>query len=215
MTFNNSGRYSVSKDEGYEPGSNEQVLKNYLGIQSKDIIDQVEARELKRAELEIIGIFDENHQFTSKDICQMHTVWLKDIYPFAGNYRSVNMSKEGFPFAGANYISGCMNTFERDYLAKYTPCHSANLDDLSYALGIVHVEFILIHPFREGNGRIGRLLAILMALQAGRPPLDFSVIDQTVDSEGFKSYILAIHAGHAGNYIPMQKVFKKILETTL
>ena len=53
-----------------------------------------------------------------------------------------------------------------------------------------------------------------MALQAGKPPLDFGMIDQTINPEGFKNYILAIHAGHAGNYIPMQKVFREILETT-
>jgi fido (protein-threonine AMPylation protein) len=34
----------------------------------------------------------------------------------------------------------------------------------STALAVVHAEFILIHPFREGNGRCGRLLAILMGL---------------------------------------------------
>jgi len=35
------------------------------------------------------------------------------------------------------------------------------------ALAEVHAELILIHPFREGNGRLARLLALLMALQAG------------------------------------------------
>ena len=37
----------------------------------------------------------------------------------------------------------------------------------------VHAEPILIHPFREGNGRCARLLATLMGLQAGLPALDF------------------------------------------
>jgi cell filamentation protein len=73
------------------------------------------------------------------------------------------------------------------------------------------VEFTLTHPFREGNGRTGRLLANLMVLQARKPLLDFSVIDQTVNQEGFKNYILAIHAGHIGNYNAMQEIFKKIL----
>jgi len=36
------------------------------------------------------------------------------------------------------------------------------------------VEFILIHPFREGNGRLSRLLADVMAVQSGRGPLDYS-----------------------------------------
>ena len=32
----------------------------------------------------------------------------------------------------------------------------------------------LIHPFREGNGRVGRLLLNVMACQAGIGPLDDS-----------------------------------------
>lgn len=41
------------------------------------------------------------------------------------------------------------------------------------ALAETHAELMLIHPFRDGNGRLGRLLATLMALQAGLPVLDF------------------------------------------
>ncbi|TAK86063.1 MAG: hypothetical protein EPO20_09750 [Betaproteobacteria bacterium] len=32
------------------------------------------------------------------------------------------------------------------------------------ALAETHVELVLIHPFREGNGRIARALSTLMAL---------------------------------------------------
>jgi cell filamentation protein len=41
------------------------------------------------------------------------------------------------------------------------------------ALAVVHVELVLIHPFREGNGRTARLLAVVMGLQAGLPALFF------------------------------------------
>ena len=39
------------------------------------------------------------------------------------------------------------------------------------ALAEVDVELVLIPSFREGNGRISRLLSVLMALQAGLPTL--------------------------------------------
>lgn len=194
-----------------KPGSDNQVLKNFLSIKEKEVMDQLEARELVRAENEIFATYHSNDRLSAQDICNMHKLWLKDIYPFAGRYRTVNMSKNGFPFAGAPYISNCMTKFEKEYLAQYTPCHYAALDELTLALGIVHVEFILIHPFREGNGRIGRILATLMALQARKPPLDFSLIDQTINPQGFEKYIAAIHEGHAGNYKPMQDIFLMVL----
>jgi cell filamentation protein len=62
-------------------------------------------------------------------------------------------------------------------------------------LGVIHVELIVIHPFREGNGRTARLLADLMAMQANQPSLNFSSIDQTENKKGFEEYIISIHAG--------------------
>ena len=49
-----------------------------------------------------------------------------------------------------------------------------SIDELLYALSSVHVELILIHPFREGNGRIARLLCNVIAFQAEIGPLDYT-----------------------------------------
>jgi cell filamentation protein len=79
-------------------------------------------------------------------------------------------------------------------------------------VGTVHIELILIHPFREGNGRTARLLADLMVMQANKPSLNFAAIDKTTNEKGFQQYILAIHAGVSGNYKPIQEIFKKLLK---
>ncbi len=212
MNLKNSGRYCVPTDEDFEPDSNNEVLKNYLGIKTLAEIEMIEEQELERTELELIKIFDENHLFTAEDICNIHELWLGDIYPSAGKYRTVSMSKDGFPFAAPQRIETSMQEFEKKYLAKYTPCHYSNLDELTNALAITHVELIVIHPFRDGNGRTARLLADLMVMQANKPPLNFTSIDQTNNEKGFKEYILAIHAGVSGNYEPMQKIFRTLLE---
>jgi len=212
MKPKNFNRYCVPSEEDFEPGSNNEVLKNYLGIKDSETITALEEEELRRTELELLNIFDRDHQFTADDICDIHELWLGDIYPSAGRYRTVNMSKEGFQFAASAQIDFSMRELEKKYLAKYTPCHETNIDNLAYALGIVHIEFIVIHPFREGNGRTARLLADLMAMQANKPPLNFNAIDQTQNKEGFKRYILAIHAGVCGNYTLIQGIFRTLLE---
>ena len=120
------------------------------------------------------------------------------IYDWAGRERSVNLGKESFHFAAAAQVPRLLKSFEQNYLARYTPCH---LDEAAAiaAIAQTHVEFILIHPFRDGNGRLSRLLADVMAMQAGYAPLDYSPWDE--DKPG---YIAAIHAGHAGDYAPMR-----------
>ncbi len=81
--------------------------------------------------------------------------------------------------------------------------------ELVNALAIVHIEFILTHPFREGNGRLSRLLAMIMALQAGRPILDFSWMDTNKDQ-----YFSAVQAG-LDNPEPMKDVFRQVLLETM
>jgi len=211
MNYKDSNRYAVHSDEDFESGSKGQVLKNYLGVKTKNEIEQIEAQELDRVELEIMEQFDEDHQFTASDICNIHHSWLGDVYPSAGKYRTVDMSKEGFPFAAAGQIDKLMGKLEIDYLKKYSPCHFKDMDKLAYALGVVHVEFVIIHPFREGNGRTARLLADLMAVQAKRETLNYSSIDQTTNAKGFREYIAAIHAGFENNYAPIQNIFIELL----
>ncbi|MDI1352605.1 MAG: cell filamentation protein Fic, partial [bacterium] len=88
-------RYTVPSDEDYEPDSNEQVLKNLLGIKDKQTIEALETEELERTSTIVPYLYGADHQFTATDICDIHAVWLANIYPFAGKYRQVNMSKAG------------------------------------------------------------------------------------------------------------------------
>lgn len=81
----------------------------------------------------------------------MHQTWLAGIYEWAGEYRQVNVSKDDFPFAAAGRVSALMERFERDVLARRTPCNSADRAEVIRALAETHVELVLIHPFREGN----------------------------------------------------------------
>ncbi|HSW92942.1 MAG TPA: Fic family protein [Gammaproteobacteria bacterium] len=215
MTIKNASRYSVPSDEDFESGSNGQVIKNYLHITSPEIIEEIEQRELERTELKLMDLYNFNHCFGAEDICDIHDLWLGDIYPMAGKYRTVTMEKNGFPFAASERIEKLMKNLEQEYLKKYTPCHFTDIQELAYVLGIIHVELILIHPFREGNGRTARLLVDLMAMQANKQSLNYSYIDRTKNLEGFNRYIMAIHAGHAGNYKPIQEIFITLLQQSV
>mgnify|MGYP001586189150 CR=1 FL=1 len=159
----------------------------------------------------LVRKFDENHRFTAADICAMHRSWLSRIYEWAGEYRNVNLTKDGFPFATAALVPSLMTRFEREVLARCTPCHSKSRDEVVRALAQVHLELVLIHPFRDGNGRIARALSLLMALQAGLPLLDFSLIA----GRKKKDYFGAIQAGLDRNYEWMGRIFAETIDRSL
>lgn len=203
------GRYDTTglEENEYEPGSNNLVLKNLCGIITVVEIEQAETLALLQTTEEMLDRFDQDHRFTEDDICSMHRAWLDSIYSWAGSYRQVMMSKGGFPFAAPAYVPKLMENFEKDILAPHTPCHGDD-DTVALSLAIVHVELVLIHPFREGNGRLSRLLAILMGLQAGLPMLVFD------EMEGARreAYFAAVRAGVGEDYKPMANIFKRIIE---
>ena len=103
-----------------------------------------------------------------------------------------------------------MREAQRGVLARYTPCKAAADDELAEALAVAHAELILIHPFREGNGRVMRLLSLLMGLQAGLPPLDFSPLA----GRGLKRYVAGIHAATGRDYRLLIGLFRKVIDRT-
>ncbi len=203
-----TGRYDTAGlgENAYEPGSNGKVLKNLRGITSVTAMERAETLALLRATEAMLDRFDQEHRFSVEDICVMHREWLGDIYSWAGNYRQVMMSKSGFPFAAPAFIPQLMLEFEKDILARHSPCIGDD-DTVAESLAVVHVELVLVHPFREGNGRLARLLATLMGLQAGLPMLVFG----EMEAERRELYFTAVRAGAGRDYKPMKSIFKRII----
>lgn len=206
-------RYDVHADEDYQPGSTT-VLKNFLNICDPIIMAQEETKALEAIHQYTVDNIKEHDQITIELILKMHKQWLGHIYPFAGRYRTVLMSKDNFVFAAPAQIERLMSDFEKKELRLYTPCHRMSFEELSLAMSIIHTEFIIIHPFREGNGRLSRLIVSIMGLQAGYPPLNFSCIDDK-NTLTHAEYIKAIHHGLDKNYDPMKNLFTRIIRDSL
>lgn len=202
---------AIGPEAEFEPGSRGRVLRNLLGIQRVRDLQRLESQALEIAQDEALGRFGPEHRFTARDICELHSLWLDGIYAWAGQYRSVNVGKGGFQFAHAALIDGLMSELERGALARCTPCLPAADTELASALASAlaedHAELILIHPFREGNGRLARLLAVLMAMQAGLPALDF----RPMLGRGRDAYIGGIHAALGRDYRPLAAVFVRVI----
>ena len=202
-----TNRYDTSGNaEGqYQPGSEDQVLLNILGVTNPDEMDDIELELLKQLTSSVLDEIEDDQIITSDDLCEWHRRWLGNVYEWAGQHRSVNMGKADFHFAAAHLIPKLMQDLNDKYLSIYTPCKGMDEEQLIDALANIHIEYILVHPFRDGNGRLSRLLALIMVLQAGQPLLDFTYMDNNKDL-----YFSAVQAG-LDNIEPMKNVFRQVL----
>ncbi|MFP1677827.1 Fic/DOC family protein [Alloalcanivorax sp. C16-2] len=196
----NQGRYDTagSPEGEWEPGSEEQVLANQLGVTDPCLMDQIELDGLNYLYQSVYESVTEDETLGMEDIIVWHREWLGGIYAWAGQYRTVNMSKNGFPFAAAAQLPRLAEELDQ-MIQESTPCLGMAEEELVAAIARTHVEFVLVHPFREGNGRIARLLADIMALQAGKAGLDFSSWDRDRDN-----YFAAIQQGLGEDYGAME-----------
>lgn len=205
-------RYDIDclTEAQFERGSRGRVLRNILGIRSKRAMDGIEASKLVETTDWVIRHVTADQRFTAADICRWHTQWLGEVYPWAGEYRQVNIGKGGFMFAMSAQVPRLMLEFERDVLARYSPCAFESLEDVLKALAVTHCELVLIHPFREGNGRLSRLLSQLLALQAGMPLLNFS----SIKGKRREEYFAAVRTSMERDYTPMIEVYRRVVKTS-
>ncbi|WP_282476499.1 Fic family protein [Vibrio sp. ABG19] len=147
-------------------------------------------------------------QLSFQTIIDWHRQWLGNVYTWAGKIRNVRMWKSDFEFAAPLQIERIIREFERDYLSQSLNIADFSKEELVSFLAQSHVEFILIHPFREGNGRISRLLMDYISVEAGYGLLDYSLWDKHKEY-----YICSIHAGHCGDYQHMERLVRDILDS--
>ena len=174
-------------------------------------MDQAEYDALEEAQERYLDIVTDKTVFTAQLIRDMHRDWLGGIYVWAGNYRTVEMSKGGFTWPPAFRVDANMARFEATLLQAKTPFRQRSPRDAAEDLAILHAQLLLIHPFREGNGRVARWLADLLCLQGGMAPPDygFDLPDKKVIHT---RYLQAVAMGYEQDYRALADFFLEALE---
>lgn len=143
------------------PGTN--VLINKLDIKDRAKLEELENALIvfKIYELRKKGI---TGNFDLKHLKSIHEYLLSDLYEFAGKLRTENIAKDNFKFADARFLEQeiikLLNKLkEEKYLEK------KNKKELSISLAYYLSELNVLHPFREGNGRVTREFIRQLALK--------------------------------------------------
>ena len=149
-------------------------LINKLGIRDEEKLKEFEAAVTfaKAGEYELQPLFD---TFDTEHYKGIHRFLFKEIYDWAGEYRTVDVSKKGTAFAVATNIPNLMEAaFKR--LKEQQYFRNDNFDTFVQNIADFYQVTNHIHPFREGNGRTQRLFIAQLIRHAGYT-INFSEID--------------------------------------
>ncbi|MGG8473096.1 putative adenosine monophosphate-protein transferase Fic [Rahnella sp. PAMC25617] len=158
-------------DPYYYPGIN--VLKNSLDIREAHRLQQAElAFTALRAAAMPLGpaVMGLPH------LCAIHLSLFQDIYPWAGEFREIDIYKDDTQFCHFGYIENEGNALMQE-LEEEEFLVSLPLDKLAERLAHYYTGLNLLHPFREGNGRVLRIFVEQLVIHAGYD-IDWSSISR-------------------------------------
>ena len=144
-------RYS-SHDDSVDPATG--VLKNRLGITDEATLETTEAQFVAQRSHELVqdpipGAFDLPH------LQAIHRHLFGDLYDWAGELRTVDITKDTSRFAHYAYLERAAGTIFRELAQEHA---LRGLEPAEFSGRAAHylAEMNALHPFREGNGRAQR-----------------------------------------------------------
>lgn len=145
------------------------ALENKLGIKNSAELAEAEERigKLKARELFDSGLINDVEVGTFAGLAAVHKHLFGEIYDFAGELRTVNISKGNFRFASAMYLRAAIDGIDKMPMTTF--------DEIVEK----YVEMNIAHPFREGNGRATRIWLDMMLKRALGAAVDWSNVDKS------------------------------------
>lgn len=187
----------------------EGVCINYLKSTDDVYITKQEDLKLLEVYSYLVENFDISKAFGFDMIKKWHKMIFKDIYPFAGELRNVNMSKGDGVDAWEWRIDFLNGLPELDkFLKEVSKKEYEDIDNITDDLAKLISDFLFIHPFREGNGRVSRLICDILLAKNGLPMIGLKL-------KKSDNYIQKVHQGYSCDYEPMKKLLKLKIEEEL
>ena len=151
------------------------AMENKLGLTSSADLAREEERISKKKALWLFesGILDQLEAGKFSSLKQIHKYLFDEIYDFAGELRTVNISKGNFRFAPLMYLEAALENIDK--------MPQSTFDEIVEK----YVEMNIAHPFREGNGRSTRIWLDLLLKAEPHKVIDWSKVDK-------EDYLLAM-----------------------
>lgn len=195
--------YSIEplKDNCYE---NTSVLINKFGLKNQEQLNQMERNitaVLITKALEEIPFKNIDFKFYR----ELHKYIFGDIYEWAGNIRTVEISKKGTKFCPTDKIEQFGNKIF-DRLTESNFLKNSSENNFIENFIDIYCDLNYLHPFREGNGRIQRLFLSMLIKNLGKE-LDFSKIDKDL-------LMIATIKSVSGDIFMLRDIFREFITET-
>lgn len=140
------------------------VIFDNAALPDKSLTEQLEAKNHQTALNYLFDFILKNKKIDENLILKLHGILMNGIRPDAGSYRNHNVRITGVNLPTANHMS--VRKLTGEVLMRV----AGKTKDIVGLSAQVHAKFEQIHPFSDGNGRIGRLLMNAMLLKANIAP---------------------------------------------
>jgi cell filamentation protein len=155
------GKYGAGQDPYCYPGT--AVLRNRLDLTDDQVLTEAE-RALSEVAAESIEFASPPYDLSY--LQSIHQRLFADLYEWAGELRSVDISKDETHFCTTSRIEPeAQKLF--DALAKANWFQKMDRLSLISAAAELFGDLNVVHPFREGNGRAQRILFEHIIVNAG------------------------------------------------
>ncbi len=202
-SLNTKMTYSTNKLEGSTLTEQEvrDVLYEGLSFSHRSLVEHIEAKNHESAMMFVLDNY--KNKITDEYIKRLHSIMMNSIKSDAGNYRSHNVRIAGSFVPTANYLS-----IDKKMKAFCAEVNQKPKDIFNF-LAKMHADFETIHPFSDGNGRVGRLLLMHTALQNNILPL-------IVMAEYRKKYLASLQKAQLDNiYQDLESVMVEAVKVSV
>jgi len=143
------------------------VVEKGLTVSGKSLREHLEAVNHAEALDYLVSLArEEDRPITRHDLLALHSLILRRIDDEnAGRFRSIQVRIAGAEviLPGPLQVPAMMD----DFISWLNAPHSEHTATFA---ADAHLKFVGIHPFVDGNGRLGRLLMSLILMRGGYPP---------------------------------------------
>lgn len=140
------------------------VIFENVALSNKSLTEQLEAKNHQTALNYIFDYVSKNREINEELILKLHGMLMNGIRQDAGAYRNHAVRIVGVDLPTANYLSA------PKLMAELVKEALKRTNDVIAQASAVHSKFEQIHPFSDGNGRVGRLLMTAMLLRGNLAP---------------------------------------------